>query len=186
MLPFDDGCDEYNEHEQAWLAKDWDHVQALADQYKEKEEADIFKTIKNINQSKHEQYVDQDYSKYMIDNLLSQHIDCIHTVYMSNLLMSGLSDQSHLNYLIQAIPAGKRYAGKSAQLSTDIKQVFILKLLMKRYQINYDSALMYKQVLEKKNCLEQVLKQCKGLVTDELIKSVTKVVKEQNELKKLL
>ncbi len=61
----------------------------------------------------------------------------------------------------------------------------IIKLLAKRYQVNTNDAINYKSILTKNGKLPLVLKELKGLVTDDFLKEVTKNVKEQKQLKKL-
>ena len=55
---------------------------------------------------------------------------------------------------------------------------------MTYYKVNAIDARMYRETLEAKNKLEPALKKMKGLVTDELVKTITKTVKEQKTLKK--
>lgn len=183
---FDDE-DQYSEHDIAWMSKDWDAVQAIADSYKEKPENEVFSILNDINSSKQDRCVAQsdNYSKFYIDNALSQHIDCIQAVYMSNLVMQGMPDQAHFNYLLHAVPQGKRY-GKWAKLTENVKEVFIIKLLMKFYKINNYDAIMYKDILTRKGKLKDTLARAKSLVDDQFLKSITKNVKEQKELRNLL
>ena len=176
--------DDYNDHEIAWLGKDWKMVQELADSYKEKPENEFFNILNSINDSKQQLNVSQmDYSKMMIENALSQHPECMPSVYAMNLIGSNLSNQSHFNYLKCAIPKGKRY-GKWAKLSQSALDELVLKAIMTYYSINLNDAMMYRDILVSKNKLNESLKKMKALVNDDMIKSVTKNVKEQKDLKK--
>lgn len=184
---FGDEEEQLSEVELAWKTQDWDKVQELADELKEKPENELFSVLNDINNGKRERdvaYVDA-YSKYFIDNNLSNFADCIYPTYMSNLLLANMSNQAHYNYMLHAVPKGKRF-NKNSKLTVDVKEEFILKLLMKFYRINKDDAVMYKRILETKDKLSAFLTDAKGMVTDEFLKSVTKNVKEQKELKKLL
>lgn len=187
MLCFYDADEEYSKHDLAWFSRDWDAVQKLADEFKEKPENEFFEIMNNINYNKQRMNVDvmDSYSKFAIDNLLSKSTDAIEAAYYANLFLHQMDDQSHHNYLCMAVPQGKRYP-KGAKLDESYKDKFIIELLMKYYKVNSNKAFEYRILLAKKGKLEIVLKKAKGLVSDEFIKSITKNVKEQKELKKLL
>lgn len=184
---FDEDEVQYSEHDIAWMNRDWEAVQKLADSFKEKPENEFFTVLNNINMAKQKLHVGNmdSYSKYAIDAMLSKHTDCIHAVYMSNMLLHGLSDQAHHNYLVNSIPSGKRFA-KSVKLDDPIKDKFIIQLLAKFYKVNINKAIEYRSLLEHKGKLDLVLQQVKGFVTDDFVKSITKNVKEQKELKRML
>ena len=183
-LFFFDDEPEYNEHQIAWLTKDWSAVQKCADQFKESPESEFFGLIGAINDTKQQINVSQmDYSKFMIENALSQHADCMPAVYVMNLVGQGLSDQAHFNYMKHAVPKGKRY-GKWAKLTEDSNKMLVLKVIQAFYQINVYDADMYHKTMFAKGNLLSFLKQAKALVTDEMVKSITKNVKEQKQLKK--
>src|SRR5699024_1346348 len=144
----------------------------------------FFEIIGAINNKTKCSIAQKDYSKFMVENALSQFPECMPAVYAMNLIGSGLSDEAHFNYLMAAVPRGKRY-GKWAKLVEDSTEVLIIKLLAKRYQVNTNDAINYKSILTKNGKLPLVLKELKGLVTDDFLKEVTKNVKEQKQLKKL-
>lgn len=183
MSLFDDDI-QFNEHQIAWYGKDWTAVQGAADTFKEKPENEFFEILGAINEKKSCSIAQKEYSKFMVENALSQFPECLPSVYAMNLIGAGLSDQAHFNYMVASVPRGKRY-GKWAKLVEDTSEVFIIKLLSKLYTINSNDALMYKKILEKNGKLSLVLKEAKGLVTDEFVKEVTKNVKEQKQFKKL-
>lgn len=183
MSLFEDDI-QLNEHQVAWYSKDWIAVQSAADSFKEKAENEFFEIIGAINNKTKCSIAQKDYSKYMVENALSQFPECMPAVYAMNLIGSGLSDEAHFNYLMAAVPRGKRY-GKWAKLVEDSTEVLIIKLLAKRYQVNTNDAINYKSILTKNGKLPLVLKELKGLVTDDFLKEVTKNVKEQKQLKKL-
>ncbi|UNI74532.1 clamp loader small subunit [Acinetobacter phage AB-Navy4] len=183
---FDDDEEVLNPHQAAWANKDWDTVKKLIEEYKEKPENELFVILNNINSVKGELNVSQfeNYSKFMIDNMLSQHMDCLSTVYNANLMLSSLPDQVHHNYLMNLIPYGRRFS-KSLKLDESIKDQYILKLLMAYYKVNSQVAYNYRQLLERKGKLQTVLREAKALATDEFLKSITKNPKEIKELKQL-
>lgn len=187
MLCLFDEEEKHSGHDIAWLSRDWEMVQKLADSFKETPENEFFAILNNINVDKKDMYVEniESYSKFAIDNTLSKSIECLQAVYFANLFLHQMDDQSHFNYLLNAIPQGRRYA-KSSKIENPIKDVFIIKLLMKYYNVNEYRAKEYRELLEHKNVLNDVLKLTKGFVTDDFVKSITKNVKEQKELKKLL
>lgn len=183
MSLFDDDI-QLNEHQIAWKSNDWDAVQKCADQFKEKPENEFFEIIGAINEKKNCSIAQKDYSKFMVENALSQFPECMPSVYAMNLIGSGLSDEAHFNYLVAAVPSGRRF-GKWAKLVEDTSELLVIKLLCKRYTINSNDAMHYKSILEKNGKLKTVLKELKGMVTDEFLKEVTKNVKEQKQFKKL-
>lgn len=187
MLCLFDEDEKLSDHDIAWMSKDWEAVQKLADSYKEKPENEFFAILNNINVDKKDMFVGNmdSYSKFAIDNTLSKSIECIQAVYFTNLFMHGLDDQHHHNYLVAAIPQGRRYA-KTTKIDDPIKDIFIIKLLAKYYVVNEFRAREHMELLRHKGKLDDVLKLTKCFVTDEFIKSITKNVKEQKELKKLL
>ncbi|AKU42708.1 clamp loader subunit DNA polymerase [Escherichia phage QL01] len=180
---FDDDV-ELNEHEVAWKSRNDAAIQALADSFKEKAENELFAIMNDITYGKNQRNLAQseNYNQFWLDNSLSQHVDCIMQAAMVNCLK--LDDQSHFNYLLHTVPKGKRF-GKWAKAHDDeVSVVFITRLLMKYHSINNDDAYRYLETYKIKGHLPAVLKKMKGLVTDEFLKSVTKNVKEQKDLKK--
>lgn len=184
MSLFEDD-EQLSEFDIAWYSKDYEAIQKLADSFKEKAENELFDIMNNITSGKQARDLSQseNYSKFWIDNALSQHVDCMMAVNVMNMIGAGLSDQAHHNYYLHSISQGKRY-GKWAKVTVDSSELLVLKVLMAYYQINSDDAVMYRTILEKKGKLREVLKKAKALVTDDMIKVVTKNPKEQKEFKK--
>ena len=85
--------------------------------------------------------------------------------------------------MMASVPRGRRY-GKWAKLTENILDALILQVIMTYYKVNAIDARMYRETLEAKNKLKPALKKMKGLVTDDLLKTITKNVKEQKTLKK--
>lgn len=182
---FDDDV-QLNEHEVAWKSRDMDKVQQLADSFKEKAENELFAITNDITFGKNERNLAQseNYSKFYIDNALSQHVDCIISAYRMNLLGGGLSDQAHYNYYLHSITKAKRFGKWAKAGEQDVNVVFLLKLIMKYHTVNNDVAVRYLDTYKLKGHLPAMLKKMKGLVTDEFLKTVTKNVKEQKQFKK--
>ncbi|BAQ22704.1 clamp loader of DNA polymerase [Edwardsiella phage PEi20] len=180
---FDDDV-ELNEHEVAWKQRDFDKVQELSDSFKEKAENELFAILNDITFGKKQRNLAQseNYNQFWIDNSLSQHVDCIMQSALVNCLK--LDDQSHFNYLLHAVPKGKRFGKWAKAHDDDVNVVFITRLLMKFHTINNDDAVRYLETYKMKGNLPAVLKKMKGLVTDEFLKSITKNVKEQKQFKK--
>lgn len=141
---FDEDEIVYNAHQIAWFSRDWVAVQKLADEYKEKPENEFFAILNNINSAKQELNVSvmDGYSKFAIDNTLSKHTDCLHAAFTANLFMQGLSDQAHHNYMMNAVPQGRRFA-KGSKLSEPYKDKFVIELLAKWYKVNRGRAVEY-------------------------------------------
>lgn len=183
---FDDDV-QLNEHEVAWKQRDFDSIQKLADSFKEKADNELFALLNDMTATKQQRNLAQseNYSKFWFDNAMSQHVDCIVQANTMNLIGAGLTDQQHFNYYLHAVPKGKRY-GKWAKPygDADTNTVLIIKLLMKFHTINSVDAYNYLEMYKLKGNLPAVLTKLKGLVTDEFLKTVTKNVKEQKEIKK--
>ncbi|ADB81542.1 putative clamp loader small subunit [Klebsiella phage vB_KpnM_VPA32] len=183
MSLFEDDV-QLNEHQIAWYSKDEAEIKRLSDTFKETAENEFFAIIGAINEKKDISIGTRDYSKFMVENALSQFPECMPSVYVMNLVGSGLSDEAHFNYLKAAVPRGRRF-GKWAKLNESAQETLVLKVLMNHYTININDAERYRVTLANKNKLSETLKRLKGTVTDELVKSITKNVKEQKQLKKL-
>lgn len=183
---FGDDEEVLNPHQVAWSERNWDKVKKLTEEYKEKPENELFAVLNNINSTKQALNVQQfeSYSKFMVDNMLSQHADCISVVFNANMFLSGLSDQAHHNYLMHLIPHGRRFS-KSLKLDQSIKDQYVIKLLSAYYKVNPQVAYDYKVLLEKKGKLNTVLSAAKYLATDDFLKTITKNPKEIKELKSL-
>lgn len=185
MLCLFDNEDKLNPHQIAWMERDWDKVKILTEEFKPSTKNELFEILNNINVDKGDLNVSSmNYSKYMIDNMLSRHIECMQAVHVSNLVLHGLPDQAHHNYMKILIPRGKRFS-KNLKLDEDLKNRYIIKLIMVYYQVNSYTAFSYKELLEHKGKLDEFLKKAKALATDSFIKSITKNPKEIKELKSL-
>ena len=183
MSLFEDDV-QLNEHQIAWYSKDEAKIKELADTFKETAENDFFAIVGAINEKKKISIAQRDYSKMMVENALSQHPECMPAVYVMNLVGSKLSDEAHFNYMMAAVPQGRRY-GKWAKLTESVQETLVLKVLMNHYQININDAQVYRDTLDRKGNLSKTLNRLKGTVTDDLVKTITKNVKEQKQLKKL-
>lgn len=172
-----------DEHSIAWMSKDWEKEQKLADSYKEPAEKTLFKIIENITFSKKPEMVnvDGDYSKFMIDNALSQYVDCLSYVNVMNLFGAGLTEQMHHDYYLMSISKEKRFS-KWATYKEEVETLFIIKIIMKRSSVSYETARMYMNILKEKGTLNSFLLKNKFIITDEFYKSVTKNSKEKKLL----
>lgn len=176
-----------DEHQIAWYSKDYDEIKRLADSYKETKENELFSILNDLNVTKRPRSIatTESYSKYAIDSYFSGSADTIYQAYVANLFLSGLSDQAHYNYMLAAIPRGKRFI-KKTKGDEDLVYQFKIKLLKKIYTVSTEKAHEYYVLLKKKGLLYQLLIQYKAYVTEDFLKEITKSVKEQKELKELL
>lgn len=181
---FGDDEEQLNEYEIAWRSKDWDAVDKLVEQFKEPAENMLFDTMNKLTAEKvHVNVTNRDYNKFWIDNALSQHVDCIDSVYVMNLVGSKLSDQDHFNYYFHAIRQQKRF-GKWAKLVEDPEEKLILSLISKHWSINQYDAMMYRDMIISKGQMNSVLKTLKPLATKEHIASVIKTKADQTKMVK--
>lgn len=174
-----------NEHEVAWLSKDWDAVGKLADSFKEPAENTMFALMNNVTYTKERVDVgNKDYSAYMMNNAMSQHADCIYSAYVMNMLHD-LPDQANFDYYLATIRKGKRY-GKWAKLHEDLEQKLHCMLIAKYYSVSIDTAIMYKETMVAKGIFNQFLRKAKGIATEQFVQTVAKTKKEQKDLLKLI
>lgn len=183
---FDDDV-QLNEHEIAWKSRDMDKIQELADSFKEKPENELFSILNDLTFGKNERNLAQseNYSKFFLDNAMSQHVDCIIQAETMNLIGAGLSDQAHYNYYLHAVSKGKRFAKFAKAKSDDVNVVLMIKLISKFHTINESTAAKYLEMYKLKGHLKTMLTRMKSLVTDDFLKTVTKNVKEQKQFKKM-
>lgn len=174
-----------NEIEQAWIYGDWEKIKQFSQADREKPENELFVILDAITMKRDCDIERMTYSKWAIEAMLSRHLDCVQVVSNTNMFMNGLPDRVHFEYLRALIPQGRKFS-KNAKLPSDVKEMFILKLLAKFYNCSVEKVVLYKYLLENKGNLDSVLSKCKIYATDELLKSVTKNPKEQKELKALL
>ncbi|QDH49142.1 DNA polymerase accessory protein [Pantoea phage Phynn] len=138
---------ELNEHEAAWRSRDWDAIESLCKSYtKEKESNFLFDVLGQLQNGKQRMIVSNNdaYSKFYIDNAMSQHIDTMMPAYVMNLVGHGLPDQAHFDYYLDSVRASKRY-GAWAKLTEDHEEKVILSVLRKVYGINTRVAMEYKE-----------------------------------------
>lgn len=174
------------EHKLAWMTRDDAKIKELADSYKEKPESELFATLNDLNACKVRNLSQSEsYSPFYVNDYLSNFPDCLIAAYTANLFLSGLSNQCHYNYMIHSIKPGKRYV-KKEKLVEDAEDLFITKLIQRIFNVNVIDAKMYKTILTEKGILMSTLGKYKALVTDDLLKSVTKNVPLQKKLSKLL
>lgn len=187
MNLFDDDEYEFNPHQIAWMSKDWDSVQTLVDEYKESAVNQNFEILNELTLSKKKRNADllEGYSKFWVDNALSQHSDCIGYVNVMNLYGSGLTDSMHYNYYLHALPEGKRY-GKWASYKDDVKEMLVIKAISKKEIVSDDTARMYINIMKNKGTFDSYLKTVKGLINDDFLKSITKNAKEIKMLKEIV
>ena len=176
-----------NDHQIAWMSQDWERVKTLSEEFKDPATNDLFGILGCITFEKNNLDVDSSdcYSKYWIDNALSQHPDCLTHVNYMNLFGGKLSDQMHFDYYLNAIPKGKRF-GKWASYKDDVKDSLILNVIMKVSTVSIDTARLYVNIMKEKNTLNEWLKIHKGILTDDFYKNITKNQKELKMLKKIV
>lgn len=179
--------DTLTQDEIAWRQKDWEAVEKLANQYKETPENELFGLLNDITANKVQANLasKSSYSKFWIDNALSQHVDCMDAVYTMNLVGSKLSDQDHFNYYLHSIRQGKRF-GKWAKLVEDPEEQVVLSLIAKKWSLNMYDAIMYRDTLVAKDKLQSVLKLLKPVATKEFVATVVKLKADQTKVIKAI
>ncbi|UYD57504.1 sliding-clamp-loader [Aeromonas phage B614] len=176
--------EQLNEHEIAWMSKDWDAVAKLADSFKENAENTAFKLMDDITYNKTEQTVgNSDYPAWFVNNALSMHAETLYPAYVMNLL-SSLPAQAQYNYMLHSIRKGKVY-GKWPKLNESIEEKLHIAMVKKANNVDDHTAKMYIKIMEKRGAMPAFLKQHKFLVTPAFVKTVTKTTKDQNQLLKL-
>lgn len=173
----------HNEHQLAWFSKDWSTVQKLADEYKEEPELASLEALKQITYGKNQVTVPEGYSKFYIDGILSSFGDSVYYAYMSQMFFWELPDQMHFNYMLHAVPQGKKFV--KYPKAEGLEELFYTLLIAEYYKINQDDAEMYKLLLRNKGKFDEVIKNLKFLA-DTVIPKVTKGKAAQNRLRELL
>jgi hypothetical protein len=143
----EDDSPKLNEHQIAWLSKDWDKTKKLADSFKEKSANEFFYILNQINTQKKRINPEhmESYNQYAINSALSGHIDCSYHAYAMNLLGDAVSDQMHFDYLLHAVRSSKRYGGATSivdPIESMVDEVFA-RAVGKYYQVNLQRAKEY-------------------------------------------
>lgn len=176
--------EQLNEHEIAWLSKDWDAVAKLAESYKEDAENTAFALMDDITYNKTDRDVGNiDYPAWFINNALSMHAETLYPAYVMNLL-SGLDSQSHYNYLCASIRKGKVY-GKWPKLEETLEEALYVAMIKRANNVDEYTAKMYRKIMEKRGNMQEFLSKHRFLVTPAFVKTITKVAKNQNQMLKL-
>lgn len=185
MLCFFDDEPEVNEHRIAWLSQDWDSIKKLVNEFKPEPSNGLFKALNNINSGKDFSIeMPEDYSQFVINSMLCNHLDCLEHVYYANMFLSKLPDKVHYNYMLNLIPKGKRFS-KSTKLDDPLHRKFYIELIRKFYKVNHNKAYSYYDLMMTKDTLESFMVRARPMVTEEFIKTITKNPKEIKEMKKL-
>lgn len=179
---------ELNPHELAWLQKDYAAIQKLVDeQFKTEKGNELFAILDRITQTKEHKTldIDSEYSKNWVDLALSQHADCMDSVYVMNLIGAGLTDQMHLNYYLATIRQGKRY-GKWAKLHEDLENKCMAKLFADKWKLNITGGYEYLGLFRQKGNLDEVLHSLKFMANESFVKTVTANKADQKKLTKFI
>lgn len=178
---------ELNEHEIAWMSKDYDKIQELSDSFKESSSNHLFSALDKITLSSGNMTVEEEdvYSKFWIDNALSQYVDCIIYANMMNLYGSKLPDSAHFLYYRNAISKEKRF-GKWASYKDPLEEKFIVALICKYQKVSEETAKMYIRILREKNKLNGYLSRLAAIATDDFMKSVSKNAKDIKTMKNIV
>ncbi|UIW13151.1 clamp loader small subunit [Aeromonas phage AhMtk13a] len=176
--------EQLNEHEIAWKSKDWDAVSALADSFKEPAENNAFALLDDITYTKTERCVsNSDYPAWFINNALSMHAETLYSAYVMNLL-SALPAQAQYNYLVSSVRKGKIY-GKWPKLDESINEKLYIAVIQAANNVDLHTAKMYMQIMQRRNTLNDFLKNHKFIVTSAFVKTVAKTAKDQTQMLKL-
>lgn len=179
------GGEDLNPHQIAWLQKDWDAVDKLADEFKEDQENFMFSVLDALTNTKiRPDLTNKEYDAHFANNAMSQHVDCLYSAYVLNMLHE-LPAQAQADYYLATIRAGKRY-GKWAKVHDNLEEKLQIMIIQKYYSVNAEVAKMYRALMINKDKLNDFLRVAKGICTDKFIASVTSVKKDQNALKKLI
>lgn len=176
--------DQLNEHEIAWLSKDWDAVAKLADSFKEDAENTAFAIMDDITYNKTERSIaNSDYPAWFVNNALSMHTETLYPAYVMNLL-SALPAQAQYNYLLSSVRKGRVY-GKWPKLDENIDETLHIAMIMRANNVDEYTAKMYYKIMAKRGKIPEFLSKHKFLVTPAFVKTITKTAKNQNQMLKL-
>lgn len=170
-----------NPHELAWMSSNWDKVDELIKDYSGIEKTNFFDIIEQITFSKKPITPEQlsIYNKWMINNALSQNVDCLFFVDQMNMFGEKLTNEQHYNYYMLSIRKNKRYS-KWAKVEYDIETEIYKLLLAKRFCINLKDAEVYYSTLLRNGKLKDI--ELKHLV-DSVDFSIVKTAQDKKILK---
>lgn len=180
--------EDLNPHEVAWRSKDWDKVEELTKEYTKDNENTLFMLLDELHNGKQRVMLSgvDSYSKHMIDNAMSQHVDTLYPAYVMNLIGQGLPDQAHFDYYLHSVRKGKRY-GAWAKLSEDFEEKVIIAILQKIYSVNTRVAMEYYEELQELNKLDEWKRKYSKMaisVLGDVVKNKTDQKKVEQKIKK--
>lgn len=140
---------ELNEFQKAFYSGDVKEMKRLAETFKTPREQVIFRIIDEIMVGKRRMMVDEiaEYDQVLINNALSQHVDCMyHAEVMNSLIGSDrkefISNQMHFDYLWASIRRAKRPRVKWAKGSTS-EDKLIIACISELYDLSESKAIEY-------------------------------------------
>ena len=145
-LAFLSGEDEQlNEHQIAWMTRDYKEIKKLSKQFKKPKEQALFEILQNATLKQGHRKVESfsDYSQFALNNALSQHVPMAGYAYELNLMNGYISDQMHYDYMYFAIRKAALPRVSFAKISDDWLSRLFEVLVAKYYQVNTTKARAY-------------------------------------------
>lgn len=140
-----DDFEPLNEHQIAWLERDWDKIKELSKQFKKPDEQALFDILNNVTQKTG--YLSaahfESYNQYAINHALSQHPSMLGYAYELNLMDGTITDEQHYDYLYHTVRQCKLPRVKFAKVSDDWEQRVFERLVARYYEVSVSRAIEY-------------------------------------------
>ena len=134
-----------NEHEIAWVEKDWAKVKELSAQFKKDADQSLWDILNNITQKTGYKSAAhfETYDQRAVNNALSQHISMAGYATELNQMEGLITDQMHYDYAYHTIRKAKLPKVKFAKNHDDWTDKIIIKMVAKSYDVSMARAKEY-------------------------------------------
>ena len=137
--------DELNEHQIAWLTRDYDTIKKLSNEFKLPKEQSLFEIIENVTRKTGHKDVNifSDYSQFAINSAISQHVPMMGYAYELNMMNGYITDQMHYDYLYHSVRKVSLPKVKFAKVTDDWVDRTFEKMIARYYEVNAQRAKTY-------------------------------------------
>lgn len=116
----------------------------------------LFDYIKKISETNDRIDVQNNYSEFMVNRLLSNHIDCILFTGLAN-RKKFINKQSHFDYLQNSITSKtKRFSKKQDQNFSEIEDILLAMLLSKKWECSTREAMINLSFCDKNDKIKYI------------------------------
>lgn len=167
---------------------DEDYLETYLKQYDKEKDNDLFLVLNKIT-------VERDlnfdvskvkYNKYIIDDMLSRNANCLGSVFITNIIGDGLTNQQHYDYLVRTIPVGRKsYKDNTKRyLDANAYEMMVKILLCMVYMCRMEVAKDYYDVLVSRNKVDEFVQQFKTKLSTVECELLVKRYIKNNDVRK--